>query len=251
MHLYLLPTIHLPPQAAARRIHHLPQSIRTAQRLQRLQAQPRINPHVIFPEALQLVVKTLLLGNHQLRHRLPGVFLRIPDLPRVLDRLIAQILQQLELPEIFGVVLGVEILQPLREDVGRVTVRFHRLLVQLPLRFTAGHEAVLGHVFAEPVRRLRVLPRGFQVRIAHRVAEFLQVGVRAGFEPLVEFGLIAAVVDAQVDDFAGSLGVGQVERGGAVEFDVLGCFGGVEHLAGHVEEFHGEAAGLGDAILVT
>lgn len=90
------------------------------------------------------------------------------------------------------------------------------------------------------------------MRVADRVAEFLEVWVWPGVEMFVEFGLVLPVGDAEGDDLPCCLCVGEVEGGRGVELDVLGwdVDARVEHLAWDVEDLHGEAAGLGDAVLV-
>lgn len=63
--------------------------------------------------------------------------------------------------------------------------------------------------------------------------------------------MVIAVFDTQVDDFAGGSGVGKIEGGGAVEFDILS---GDADTAGkkvsfHIENLHGEATRLGGAVV--
>ena len=155
---------------------------------------------MIFPERLELVIERILLGDHQLRYRLPWVFLWIPHLACIFDWLIVKVLAELELKEIFSVVSTVEVLQPVVEDVRFVGFGLDSFLVKLLLGFGGGDEAVFADVIAEAVGSLGVLAGGFEVGVPHCVPEFLQVGVWAGFEVLVEFGLVAAVFDSKVDD---------------------------------------------------
>lgn len=206
---------------------------------------------MIFPEILHLPVEAILSGHHQRCDRLPGVFLRIPDLAGVFDGLVVEVFQQLELQQVFGVVVAVEVLEPLGEDVGGVGVGFDGFLVEFLLGGAVGDEAVFGDVVAEAEGRLAVLAGAFEVGVADGVAELLEVGVRAGFEVLVEFGLVVAVFDAQVNDVAGGFGVGEIKGGGAVEFDVLSgdADPAGEEVSFDVEDFHCEAARLGNAIV--
>ena len=147
--------------------------------------------------------------------------------------------------------LAVEVLQPFGEDVRVVFVGFDGFFVEFFLRGAAGDEAVFGDVVAKAVGGLAVLAGTFEMGVADAVAVFLQVGVGAGFEMLVEFGLVVAVSDAQADDVAGGFGVGEIEGRGAVEFYVLGWDSGAagKEVAVDVEDFHGETAGLGDAVV--
>ena len=220
-HIHLLPSIHLPPQRTASRIHHPPQPIRSSQRLQRLQPMPRIHPDMIFPEILHLPVETILLGYHQRCDCLPGVFLRIPDFAGIFDGLFGEVFEKLELEEIFGVMVVVEGLQPAGKDVGGIGAGFYGFFVEFLLGDAVGYEAVFGNVVAEAEGGLAVLAGAFDVGIADGITEFLQLGVWTGFEVFVEVGLVGAVFDAEVNDFAGGFGVGEIEGGGAVEFDVL------------------------------
>ena len=112
----LWPRIHLAPERAARRIHDLPQPIWTPQWLQGLQSMPRIYSDLILPKVLQLPIKAVLLRHHQCRDSLPRVFFWIPHFSRVLDGLVFKVLEKLELEEVFGVVVAVEVLQPFGED---------------------------------------------------------------------------------------------------------------------------------------
>lgn len=212
---------------------------------------PRIHPDVIFPETLHLPVEAVLPGHQQRRDRLPGVFLRVPDFAGVFDGLVVEVLQQLELQQVFGVVVAVEVLEPSGEDVGRVGVGLDGFLVKFLLGGAVGDEAVFGDVIAEAEGRLTVVAGAFEVGVADSVAEFLEIRVWAGFEMLVEFGGVVAVVDAQADDFARGFGVGEIEGGGAIEFDILGgdADAAGEEVSFHVKDFHCEATGLGDAIV--
>lgn len=212
---------------------------------------PRIYPDVILPEILHLPVEAILFRHDQRCDRLPGVFLRIPDFAGVFDGLVVEVFQQLELQQVFGVVVAVEVLEPSGEDVGGVGVGLDGFLVEFLLGGAVGDEAVFGDVVAEAEGGLAVLARAFEVGVADGVAELLEVGVGAGFEMLVEFGLVVAVFDAQVNDIAGGFGVGEIKGGGAVEFDVLSgdADPAGEEVSFDVEDFHCEAARLGDAIV--
>ena len=251
LHIHLRPGIHLPPQRTAGRIHHFAQPVRPAQRLQRLQSMPRIHPDVIFPETLRLPVEAILPGHQQRRDRLPGVFRRVPDFAGVFDRLVVEVLQQLELQQVFGVVVAVEVLEPSGEDIGGVGVGLDGFLVEFLLGGAVGDEAVFGDVVAEAEGGLAVVAGAFEVGVADGVAELLEIRVGAGLEMLVEFGWVIAVFDAQVDDFARGFGVGEIEGEGAIEFDVLGgdADAAGEEVSLNVEDFHCEAPGLGDAIV--
>lgn len=70
---------------------------------------------------------------------------------------------------------------------------------------------------------------------------------------LLELFGVAAVFDAEVNDFAGCFSVGEVEGWGRVELDVLGCYAEVdtslETFAVYAEELDGKAVGLGYAVL--
>jgi hypothetical protein len=67
----------------------------------------------------------------------------------------------------------------------------------------------------------------------------------------VEFFFVGEVFDAEFHDFLCGFGIREVKGGSAVEFDVLGRYvlANVEYFAGDVEDFHGEATGLGYAVL--
>lgn len=212
---------------------------------------PRIHPDLILPEILQLPIEAVLLRHDQRRDRLPGVFLRIPHLARVFHGLIVQVLAQLVLQEILRVVVAVEVLQPLGEDVRAVLVGLDGFVVEFLLRVAAGHEAVFRDIVAEAEGGLAVLARALEVGVADGVAESLQGGVRAGVEVFVELGLVVAVFDAQVDDLARGFRVGEIEGGGAVEFDVLrrDARAAGEEVAVDVEDFHGETTRLRDAVV--
>ena len=110
-----------------------PKYIRRTQGLHRLQPKPRIHTHVVLPESLQLVIKRILFWYLQPRYRLPWVFLWIPDLARVLHWLILEVLTELELEEILRVVLGVEIAQPLAQNIRFVLLGLNGLVVELLL----------------------------------------------------------------------------------------------------------------------
>lgn len=206
---------------------------------------------MIFPEILHLPVEAILLGHHERCNCLPRIFLRIPDFAGVFDGLVVEVFQQLELQQVFGVVVAVEVLEPSGEDVRGVGVGLDGFLVEFLLGGAVGDEAVFGDVVAEAEGGLAVLARAFEVGVADGVAELLEVGVGAGFEVVVEFGLVIAVFDTQVDDVAGGFGVGEIEGRGAVEFDVLGgdIDAAGEEVSVDVEDFHCEAARLGDAIV--
>ncbi len=142
-----------------------------------------------------------------------------------------------------------EALEPLMQDVRRISVWLHRLFVELSLGIGGWDQTVLGYIVAETVGGLRVLACRFKVGVADRVAKLLEVGVWASLQLLVELWLVATVVDAQVNDFLRRLGVCKVECGSGVEFDILGSLGCVEHLAWNVEYLHGEAPRLWDTVL--
>jgi hypothetical protein len=85
--------------------------------------------------------EAILLRNNYLSHRLPRILLGIPSYSNILDGLLIDILQELELQQVFGVVLGVEFLQPVAQDVVGVGAGLDGLFVQLPLRFGRGDQA--------------------------------------------------------------------------------------------------------------
>jgi len=70
---------------------------------------------------------------------------------------------------------------------------------------------------------------------------------------LLELFGVGTVFDAEVNDFAGCFGVGEVEGWGRVELDVLGCYAevdtGLETFAVHAEELDGKAARLRYTVL--
>lgn len=72
---------------------------------------------MILPERLPRRDHTILLWNDDLRNSLPWVLLFIPDFPCIFNWLVLEILAQLHLEEVFGVVLGVEFGQPVAEDM--------------------------------------------------------------------------------------------------------------------------------------
>lgn len=88
--------------------------------------------------------------------------------------------------------------------------------------------------------------------VPYRISVFLQFGILPRLQLFVEFRLVVPIFDAQIDDLACGFCVGEIEGRSAVEFNVLGWdVGGwrEEHFTVDVEDFHGEAAGLGDAVV--
>ena len=112
---------------------------------------------MILPEALQLVIEGILLGDRKCSNRLPWIFLRIPDLPGILDGLIFKILAQLELQQVFSIMLPMKVLEPFVKDIRRIRVGLDGLFVELFLGRRIWHEAVLSYIVAEAIRSLRVL----------------------------------------------------------------------------------------------
>ena len=139
---------------------NLPQPVRPAKRLQGLQPMPRIQPQVVLPESLPRRQEAFLLRDDDPGHRLPRVLLWVPNHSDVLDGLLGNVLQELELQLVFGVVVPVEFLQPVAQNVVRVRIGLDRLFIQLPLRVGRRDEAELGYVVAEAVRGLGILPGG-------------------------------------------------------------------------------------------
>jgi len=65
---------------------------------------------MIFPKSLARSLEAVLLWNHNLRHRLPWILFGIPHFSSILNRLIFQVLAQLELEQIVGLIVCVEFL---------------------------------------------------------------------------------------------------------------------------------------------
>ena len=70
---------------------------------------------------------------------------------------------------------------------------------------------------------------------------------------LVEFRLIPAVLDPQINDIACCLCIGKIEGWGRIEFDILGWDANTirQKFALDVEDFHGKAARLRNTIIKT
>ncbi|KAG9533585.1 heme-dependent catalase, partial [Aureobasidium melanogenum] len=164
---------------------------------------------MILPESLSLKVEALLLGDLDCSHGLPGILFRVPDLAGILDRLVVQILTQLDLKEVLCVVCGMEVLEP-----------------ALTLCLTRRHQAVLHNIISEAVGGLRVLASALQMGIAHFVARSLQFSVVALLE---------------VNDLTGDFGSGKVEGWSAVELNVV-CGVVLIHVTLDTEELHGKAS---------
>jgi hypothetical protein len=88
---------------------------------------------MVFPERLPGRNHTVLLGDDNLGHSLPGVFFSIPLLSSVLNRLILKVFTKLNLEEILRVILGIELLQPITKNVIRVNLGIYLLFVELLL----------------------------------------------------------------------------------------------------------------------
>ena len=95
---------------------------------------PGVDSHVVFPEHLSLKVEALLLWDLECGDGLPWLYVSgpvyvlgstwdsmatltwilfwVPHLSDVLDGLVFEVLAQLDLEQVFGVVLVVEVLQP-------------------------------------------------------------------------------------------------------------------------------------------
>lgn len=125
--------------------------------------------------------------------------------------------------------------------------------IELFLRFAAWDKAVFGDKVAEAEGCLTVLAGAFEMCVSDSIAELLQIGVWACLETFVEFGLVVAVFDAEVNDFARGFRIGKVEGRCTIEFDILGwdANSAREEVAFNVENFHGEAARLGNAVVET
>jgi hypothetical protein len=88
---------------------------------------------MVFPESLPSRNHTVLLGNDNLGHSLPRVFFSIPLLSSVLNRLILEVLAELNLEEILRIILGIEVLQPIAQNMVRMKFGIYLLFVQLLL----------------------------------------------------------------------------------------------------------------------
>ena len=231
-----------PRGVECQKLTDFPQPIRAPKRLVSLQPMPRINPHMILPERPTLVVKAVLLGDPEHGDGLPGVFFRVPDLAGILDGLVVEVLAQLDLEEVFRVVLGMEVLQPVVQDVGAV-FGADGFFEEFALRFGGGDEAVFHYVVAVAVRGLRVLPGRLEVGVSDLVASCLELGIVARFEVLVQLFLVTTMSDTKADDLFGRLGICKVESGCAVELNILGreVFAVLEEIAVHVEELNSKA----------
>jgi hypothetical protein len=94
---------------------------------------PWVKSNMVFPESLPSRNHTVLLGNDNLGHSLPRVFLSIPLLSSVLNRLILKVLAKLNLKEILRIILGIELLQPIAQNMVRMKVGIYLLFVELLL----------------------------------------------------------------------------------------------------------------------
>lgn len=90
---------------------------------------PWVHSDVVLPEGLQLIVKGILLRDLKERHGLPWVLLRFSNLSHVLHWLVFKVLAQLELEEILGIVILVEVGQPSVEDIRVMLIRLHGLFI--------------------------------------------------------------------------------------------------------------------------
>ncbi len=106
---------------------------------------------MILPESLPRRQEAILLRDDHLSYRLPRILLGIPSYPHILDRLLFDVLQELELQEVFGVMVLMEFLQPVAQDMVGVRVGLDGLLVQLPLRFGRRDQAEFGYIVPEAV----------------------------------------------------------------------------------------------------
>jgi hypothetical protein len=88
---------------------------------------------MVFPERLPSRNHTVLLGHDDLGHCLPRVFLSIPLLSSVLNRLILEVLAELNLEEILRIILGIEVLQPIAQNMIRMKFGVYLLFVELLL----------------------------------------------------------------------------------------------------------------------
>ena len=88
---------------------------------------------MVFPERLPSRNHTVLLGNDNLGHSLPRVFLSIPLFSSILNRLILEVLAKLYLEEILRVILGKELLQPIAQNMVGMNVGIYLLFVELLL----------------------------------------------------------------------------------------------------------------------
>jgi hypothetical protein len=70
---------------------------------------PGVKSKMVFPKTLPCWLEAVLLRDYDLGYRLPWIFLRIPYFTCILNRLIFQILKELKLQVIFGIVLRVEL----------------------------------------------------------------------------------------------------------------------------------------------
>jgi len=98
-----------------------------------------------------------LLRNENLCNSLPRVVVGIPDLPRVLNWLIFEILAELNLEEIFGIVLPVKFFQPIAEDVVRMGVWLNRFFVGLRLCLSGWDETIFHNIVTESISGLGIL----------------------------------------------------------------------------------------------
>lgn len=73
---------------------------------------PRVDPHMVLPKSLALIIERILLRNDKVCDGLPWICFRVPYLPRILNWLVIQILAELHLEEIFSFMRGMEVLQP-------------------------------------------------------------------------------------------------------------------------------------------
>jgi hypothetical protein len=68
---------------------------------------------------------------------------------------------------------------------------------------------------------------------------------------LVKLWLVIAILDPEINDLSGDSCVCKVKGGSGIELDILGgnVFSCIEELAVDIEDFHGEASGLRNAVL--
>ena len=98
-----------------------------------------------------------MLRNENLCNSLPRVVVGIPDLPRVLNWLIFEILAELDLEEIFGIVLSVKFFQPIAENVVRMGVWLNRFFVGLRLCLSGWDETIFHNIVTESISGLGIL----------------------------------------------------------------------------------------------
>jgi hypothetical protein len=85
------------------------------------------------------------------------VLVGIPNLPRILNWLIFQVLAELNLGEILGIMLSVEFFQPITENVIRMGVWLNGFFVSFLLSLSGWHEIIFHNIVTKSICGLGIL----------------------------------------------------------------------------------------------